>query len=173
MHLFYLMSFNVYIYQIYVHGRYDEQARWSLLMAAGLIYPWSYDTIQLYKSGFVGYFSEFWNYSDMIFVYSGIVNMILQNFTAFKPSDLLCKILMLLTITTSIIKTFFFLRVFGGLSYLVTMLFQVTNDLQAFLLFYAILIFCFSQYFSVLGVANPSVEGEYRKMFKDEGFFIT
>ena len=92
-------------------------------MACGLLYPWGYDTIQLYKSGLTSYLSEFWNYSDLIFVYSGIINMILQNFTSFQPYDLLCKILMLFTITTSIIKTFFFLRVFGGLSYLVTMLF--------------------------------------------------
>lgn len=41
------------------------------------------------------------------------------------------------------------------------------------MLFYFILIFCFSQYFSVLGVANPSVEGEYRKFFESEGYFTT
>lgn len=97
--------------------------------------------------------------------------MILQNFGNNHPSDLICKILMILTITTSIIKTFFFLRVFSGLSYLVTMLFQVTNDLQVFLLFYVILIFCFSQYFSVLGIANPEVKGMTRDKFIANGFY--
>lgn len=93
-------------------------------MALGIVYPFFYDLIQLKKSGFSDYLSDFWNYSDLIFVYSGIINMVLQNFFAedFHPSSLTCKILMILTITCSIFKTFFFLRVFGGLSYLVTML---------------------------------------------------
>ena len=51
------------------------------------------------------------------------------------------------------------------------MLFQVTNDLKVFLLFYLILIFCFSQYFSVLGMSNAEVRGEYQNMFMDKGYY--
>lgn len=144
-------------------------------MAVGIIYPALYDLVQLKKSGFADYFGDFWNYSDLIFVYSGIINMVLQNFFAdqFHPSSLTCKVLMILTITCSIFKTFFFLRVFGGLSYLVTMLLQVMGDLKVFLLFYTILLFCFSLYFDVLGVANPNVKGVYRDFFKESNYFTT
>ena len=41
-------------------------------------------------------------------------------------------------------KTFFFLRIFDPVSYIVTMLYTVMADLKVFLLFYFILIFLFS-----------------------------
>jgi len=75
--MFYMASFIIYIYQIYVYGRYDEQGKWSLLMALGIVYPACYDLSQLYKCGIRDYFSDSWNYSDLIFVYSGIINMVL------------------------------------------------------------------------------------------------
>lgn len=141
-------------------------------MAVGIVYPALYDLVQLKNKGFKVYFSDIYNYSDLIFVYSGIVNMVLQNIYSddFHPSSIVCKILMILTISCSIVKTFLFLRVFGGLSYLVTMLFQVMNDLKVFLLFYFILLFCFSLYYCVIGVANPNVEGPYRDWFDQEGY---
>ena len=92
-------------------------------MAIGLIYPWTYEIIQMNKIGLIAYSKDFWNYSDTIFVYSGMINMILQNFTEIHPRHIVCKILMLFTLTASIMKTFFFLRAFSSLSYLVTLIF--------------------------------------------------
>ena len=58
-----------------------------------------------------------------------------------------------------IIKSFFYLRIFQGLSYIVTMIYTVCKDLQVFLLFFTILIVLFAQIFAVLGVGNPKQGG--------------
>ena len=55
-----------------------------------------------------------------------------------------------------LIKTFFFLRIFQSLSFLVTMLAQCIIDLKVFILFYVILIFMFAIIFSILDLANYS-----------------
>jgi len=54
-----------------------------------------------------------------------------------------------------IIKSFFYLRIFRSLSFLVTMIYTVIADLKVFLLFFTILIVLFAQIFAVLGVGNP------------------
>lgn len=53
-----------------------------------------------------------------------------------------------------LIKSFFFLRIFQSLSFLVTMLKQCMIDLKVFMLFYVILIFMFAIILSILDVAN-------------------
>ena len=58
-----------------------------------------------------------------------------------------------------IIKSFFYLRIFQSLSYIVTMIYTVIADLQVFLLFFTILIVLFAQIFAVLGVGNPNQGG--------------
>ena len=52
------------------------------------------------------------------------------------------------------IKSFFFLRIFKELSFLVTMLKQVFLDLRVFMLFYALLIFMFAIVLSILDLGN-------------------
>jgi hypothetical protein len=42
------------------------------------------------------------------------------------------------------------------------MLFTVIVDLQAFLLFYTLLVVFMSNYMSVIGLGNPNVDGIYR-----------
>ena len=41
-------------------------------------------------------------------------------------------------------KTFFYLRLFDPVSYIVTMLYTVISDLKVFMLFYMIMIFLFA-----------------------------
>ena len=53
-----------------------------------------------------------------------------------------------------LLKSFFFLRIFKSLSFLVSMLKQVFYDLQAFLLFYFILMFMFGIIFSIIDWGN-------------------
>ena len=43
-----------------------------------------------------------------------------------------------------IIKSFFYLRIFQSLSYIVTMIYTVVADLQVFLLFFTILVVLFA-----------------------------
>lgn len=47
MHLVYLVSFNIYILKIYVQGHYSDRRIWSILMAAGIVYPFIYEIIQI------------------------------------------------------------------------------------------------------------------------------
>ena len=70
---------------------------------------------------------------------------------------------MTILLLQQIIKTFFFLRIFNDLSYIVTMINQVVYDLRVFLLFYQILIVLFSMIFAVLGVGNQNIEGSELK----------
>ena len=71
-------------------------------------------------------------------------------------------------------KTFFFLRIFDSLSYIVTMLNQVLYDLRVFLLFYFILLIIFSFIFAVLGVGNKNFgtyKEYYGEMTLEEGIY--
>ena len=61
-----------------------------------------------------------------------------------------------------IYKTFFFLRIFDSLSYIVTMIQTVIIDLKVFLLFYAILIFLLSMIYAVIGLGNSKIDGEFK-----------
>ena len=62
----------------------------------------------------------------------------------YSPLELRCKITMMIVVFLGMGKTFFYLRIFDGLSPIVTMLARVIKDLQAFLLFFMILIVMFS-----------------------------
>lgn len=59
-----------------------------------------------------------------------------------------------------IMKTFFYLRIFESLSYIVTMIYQVVSDLKVFGLFFTILIVLFSMVFAVIGVGNTNIAGD-------------
>lgn len=75
--------------------------------------------------------------------------------------NVICRINMIVLIFMLLIKTFFFLRIFVALSYLVTMLRMVIIDLKIFLLFYSILSFVFSLWISILGVGNFEVVSQF------------
>jgi hypothetical protein len=68
-----------------------------------------------------------------------------------------CKVMMTIIYLMQIHKTFFFLRIFDAVSYIVTMLYTVMWDLKVFILFYFILIFLFSQIYSVFGLNNQYI----------------
>jgi hypothetical protein len=53
-----------------------------------------------------------------------------------------------------LLKTFFFLRIFKGLSYLVLMMSCVVKDLIPFLLFYVILLWMQGLVFNIIEVGN-------------------
>jgi len=61
---------------------------------------------------------------------------------------------MVTVIFMMLVKTFFFLRIFDEMSFLVKMIGQVMHDLKAFLIFYAIICFMFSMLFAVIDLDN-------------------
>jgi len=119
----------------------------------------------MYRAGWRNYFKELGNYSDMIYVWGSVVNVILQK--SGNPQDFVNKLFMTIILVQQIYKTFFFLRIFEKLSYIVTMISKVIFDLRVFLLFYAILLFLFSMIFAVIGLANKNVPGGL-KTYVDE-----
>lgn len=77
MHLFYVTVFTIYIYSVYVMNAAGENGQiYVILLAVGIAYPFSYDTIQLFKQG-AAYFDDSWNYTDFILSCSGILNIAL------------------------------------------------------------------------------------------------
>ena len=80
--------------------------------------------------------------------------MFSQNVSNFD--DFHNKVLITIILMQQIMKTFFYLRIFDALSYIVTMIFTVVNDLQAFLIFFFILVFNYSMIFAVIGAGNPN-----------------
>jgi len=57
---------------------------------------------------------------------------------------------MIITVLTSLMKTFFYMRVLESFSYIVTMVQNVVKDLRVFLAFFGILVFMFSLIFDVI-----------------------
>lgn len=77
--------------------------------------------------------------------------MIVQRTTPSIVSDT-SQILMIIVTMLLLIKTFFFLRIFKSLSFLVTMVKQVIYDLKVFMLFFILLIFMFAIVMSILDI---------------------
>ena len=65
----------MYLDGIYGEPPEDMKDEFPMLMALGIAYPTIYDSVQLYKSGWA-YFSDPWNYTDIVFSVGGIVNVI-------------------------------------------------------------------------------------------------
>jgi len=76
MHLVYVCVMIAYIDYVYIANKEEYKVFYERLLVLAIIYPACYDWIQLYKTGWA-YFSELQNYSDMIYIYGGIANVIL------------------------------------------------------------------------------------------------
>ena len=128
---------------------------YAVILMMGIIYPASYDLLQFYRGGVAEYFSDIYNYADMLYIYGSLANSILQ--LIYGPQEIILKVLMLLLVCLLITKTFFFLRMFETLTPIVVMITTVIYDLRIFMLFYTILILLFSQIFSVIGLGNANL----------------
>lgn len=157
LHLYYVFILIIYVDKVYIQNDLESKRVYSLILITGIIYPTCYELFQQYKIGPKKYFSELGNYSDILYTWGGIANVILQN--SIDSQHIANKILMTLLLSQQIVKTFFFLRIFETLSYIVTMINQVVFDLRVFILFYSILIVIFSMIFAVLGVGNKKFGG--------------
>lgn len=75
--------------------------------------------------------------------------------------DITSKIVLILLIFISLIKTVFYLKIFKAFSYIVTMVISVITDLKYFVTFFIILITFFSMLFNVV---NRNKSTEYGKL---------
>ena len=133
-------------------------------MLVGVAYPAVYDTRQFYQAGLSAYLSDMSNYSDLIYIWGSVANAVVQN--TLSPYHVANKVLLTVIFLMQIVKTFFYLRIFENLSYIVTMITRVVIDLHVFGLFYTILLVFFSLIFAVIGVGNPGY-GELKEQLEE------
>lgn len=159
-----MMAYVILVYEREASEK--EHLIFTIILGVTIIYPWTYESIQFYREG-MAYFGDFWNWTDMAYYLSSIVNVILQFTVGTRHISTLCC--MVIMVVLLVIKSFFYLRIFRNFTPIVIMLKNVMYDLRIFLLFYTILIFIFSLLFSVLGVNLASVQtdliehGEFKK----------
>ena len=91
MHLFYIGLLTIYVFQIYMNGNLENMDLFGLMICIGIIYPACMNFLEMYKKG-VDYFLDFSNYNDLIYVWAGLINVILQN--SGGPFQFPCKFLM-------------------------------------------------------------------------------
>lgn len=75
--------------------------------------------------------------------------------------DISSKIVLIILIAISLLKTIFYLKVFKAFSYIVTMVISVVYDLQTFITFFVVLITFFSMLFNVV---SRNASPEYSKL---------
>ncbi|CDW79849.1 wd-40 repeat protein [Stylonychia lemnae] len=93
------------------------------------------------------YFSDGWNYFDFSHIIAYTTFCILDFTNEDKINLILIKILV---IVLTFMKLFFFLRIYDGFSFLVSMMAGVFKDLKYFLIFFIIFILQFGMIFLVL-----------------------
>ena len=127
MHIIYLITITIFVKNVYVDTDEKDKGYFISIMLMGILYPFIYDSIQLYRVGFVTYFSEFWNYTDILFIWLGLTNIITHYiYDIHRKENIYLQVFVILL---AIVKTFFFMRVFESLSFIVTKLKRVIYDL--------------------------------------------
>ena len=119
-----------------------------------LFYSAFYEVMQLCRSGFL-YFVSASNFIDLSYVLVGYYNMYCQIWIG--SSVFFCKLIFIIVIILSLMKTFYFMKIFMDFSYVVTMIYQVVFDLKSFLLFYFILVVFLSIILDIILMTSPDV----------------
>lgn len=164
MHMFYTLMITIYVHEAYMREP-QHQSIYTILLAIGIIYPAYYDFLQLYKVGLTVYFSDVTNYSDCLYIWGSIINVVLQN--VLGPFHIVCKVIMIIIVLQVLLKSFFFLRVYPTLTPIIVMLKTVIYDLRIFMLFYTLLCGIFCLVFAVLGLGAPYDENGNPKIEED------
>ena len=165
-HMAYIFALQMYINEIYLRDDVEKLPDvhvWLWTIGGCLIYPLFYDGRQWLKLGW-DYFNDPWNWLDMLHLTVGYSNLFFQQLL--DPSNLACKLMMIVVVFTSLMKQFFFMRTVMKFSYIVTMIVNVVADLKVFLLFFLILILHFSM---ILNVIAPNDADEYKLIGKSAG----
>ena len=89
----------------------------NVLLASGLMYPLIYEFYQVKRHGY-NYLKDYNNINDQLYVWCGLVNLLSNEYQAFGT-----KMILTIILFQQILKTFFYLRIFATLSYIVTMIF--------------------------------------------------
>lgn len=69
MHLAYALTFFIYVHQVFSYRDYTLRSELILLMFVCLLYPVSFEAMQVHREGCTKYFSDIWNNIDQCFVW--------------------------------------------------------------------------------------------------------
>lgn len=91
-HFFYMITLCIYINKAYIQADVESTRPYQIMLIVAIIYPFWYETTQMLKSGICVYLSEMPNYLDLLYIYGGIANVVLQNLM--DPFHFINKLLM-------------------------------------------------------------------------------
>lgn len=166
-HMIYLGFLFIYTLRQYVYpDPKDSDHTMSLIILFCVTYPLLYEFTQVCNLGPFEYFSDMGNWFDIVFIGGSIVMTILHYFNG--PLEFYSRLVMAIVLLSANRRTMTFLRIFKSLSTIVTMLSTVIFQLRIFLTFFFILCILLSLMFSVLGVGNYIIPGDFRDAFYDE-----
>lgn len=166
-HCCYISILALYTKEVYIDGKGNdsgEENTLSLALLAGILYPALYETIQMFKNGFLDYITDTGNWIDLVYIGGSIIMSQLHRAEP-GPYHFVGKLFMIVVVILAIRRTFTFLRIFRDLSPIVTMLTNVIWDLRIFLCFYVILLTLFSLIYGVIGLGNHKQPGLFRDTF--------
>ena len=167
----------LYVDTIYIHnqlcsGHGDditcEDNVYAFVLLGGVVYPLVYELIHCCKLGLTSYITSINHILDIIYIGCSIAMTFVH--VIIPPIKIVPQIVMISVTLLSIIRCFKFMRIFTVFSPIVIMLHTVVIDLQAFMLFYTILIGLFSLLFGILGLGsmNANVNPLFAATFKGE-----
>ena len=93
---------------------------YAIILLGGIFYPFCYECVQLWRQGFITYFTSIKNWGDVLYIL-GSIGMSVAH-VVIDPFHLLSKVIMISVIMLSIVRTFKFMRIFKDYSPIVTML---------------------------------------------------
>jgi len=77
-HLVYVILFCTYTNEVYNERNFENRSVIAWMMLICLMYPMTYDCLQLKKQGAVDYFADKWNYLDQGHIWIGVANVLVQ-----------------------------------------------------------------------------------------------
>ena len=111
---------------------------------------------------------------DIVHIAMGYYNIFLQLHKnedgTYNTWELHEKLVMITVVVTSLMQTFFFMRIVGSFSYIVTMIISVISDLKVFMIFFFTLMVMLS---AVLAVIFCPTADEYEKIGPFFGGIVT
>ena len=120
-HALYLIFLAYYIDDVYInnHPKFpspddegaevppNEDGFWLII---AILYPILYEFLEMFSCGFVHYFTSAMNLNNQLFIWLSILNAIIQMNS--NPLFFSSRLVMLMTILFSVIRTFEFMRIF-------------------------------------------------------------
>jgi hypothetical protein len=116
------------------------------------LYPVIYESVQLFSVGVTDYFFDVDNFNNVLYNSFCIANSVIH--LMYSPYAFHAKILLIIVIVLSTIRTLEMIRIYESFSPIYTMLRKVIYDFKEFLLFFLLIILFLSIGYSILQIGD-------------------